>query len=94
MREKKVKVLFIAGNGRSGSTILDVILGQLEGFFAVGELRRIWGSERDILEESETKAALEGRLRFQQFIADMSSQLLTATEDEAERVFRRRQQLR
>lgn len=37
-----VKVLFIAGNGRSGSTILHNILGQIDGFAAVGELRYIW----------------------------------------------------
>jgi len=42
MTDKRVKVLFICGNGRSGSTILDIILGQIDGFFAVGELRRIW----------------------------------------------------
>lgn len=48
MRDGKVKVLYIAGNGRSGSTILDIILGQLEGFFAVGELRRIW--DRGLIE--------------------------------------------
>jgi len=33
-----VKVLYIAGSGRSGSTILDRILGQYDGFFATGEL--------------------------------------------------------
>ncbi len=44
-REKdppRLKVLYIAGNGRSGSTLLDSILGQLAGFFAVGEVRQIW----------------------------------------------------
>jgi hypothetical protein len=35
-------VLFIAGAGRSGSTLLDGILGQLDGFFAAGELRYLW----------------------------------------------------
>jgi hypothetical protein len=45
---KRPKVLFIAGNGRSGSTILDVVLGQLDDFFAVGELRRIW--DRGLIE--------------------------------------------
>lgn len=35
-------VLFIAGSGRSGSTLLDRLLGQLPGFVAVGELRYIW----------------------------------------------------
>ncbi len=39
---KKVKVLYIAGWGRSGSTLLDNILGQAEGFFSAGELRHIW----------------------------------------------------
>lgn len=37
-----VKVLYIGGTGRSGSTILDNILGQLPGFFSVGELRYLW----------------------------------------------------
>ena len=40
--ENKVKVLYIAGNGRSGSTLLDVILGQVPGFFPVGEVRDVW----------------------------------------------------
>jgi Sulfotransferase family len=38
-----VKVLYIAGSGRSGSTLLDRILGQLDGFFSVGELHNLWG---------------------------------------------------
>jgi hypothetical protein len=37
-----MKVLYIAGWGRSGSTILDNILGQVEGIVSVGELRYIW----------------------------------------------------
>jgi len=32
-----IKVLYIAGWGRSGSTILDNILGQLDGFCTIGE---------------------------------------------------------
>ncbi|MCA9470425.1 MAG: sulfotransferase [Nitrospirales bacterium] len=36
------KVLYIAGYGRSGSTLLERILGQFEGFFPVGELETIW----------------------------------------------------
>lgn len=39
---KKVKVLYVAGNGRSGSTLLDIILGQVSGFFPVGEVRNVW----------------------------------------------------
>jgi hypothetical protein len=37
-----LKVLFIAGSGRSGTTILHNVLGQLDGFFAAGELRELW----------------------------------------------------
>jgi hypothetical protein len=43
-----VKVLYIAGWGRSGSTILGRILGQTEGFFSVGELRYVW--DRGVVE--------------------------------------------
>lgn len=45
----RVKVLYIAGWGRSGSTILGRILGQVEGFFSVGELRYIW--DRGLVED-------------------------------------------
>jgi hypothetical protein len=38
----QVKVLFIAGSGRSGSTLLDMLLGQIHGFYSTGELRFIW----------------------------------------------------
>jgi hypothetical protein len=44
----KIKVLFITGRGRSGSTILDIILGQIEGFFSVGQLRTI--SRRSLIQ--------------------------------------------
>lgn len=36
------KVVYIAGYGRSGSTLLDLILGSLEGSFSVGELTNLW----------------------------------------------------
>jgi hypothetical protein len=36
------RVLFIGGCGRSGSTLLDLMLGELPGFVSVGELRFIW----------------------------------------------------
>ena len=39
---KRVKVLYISGFGRSGSTVLGGVLGQIEGFFHGGELRHIW----------------------------------------------------
>jgi hypothetical protein len=37
-----VKVLFVIGKGRSGSTLLDNLLGEVEGLFSTGELWRIW----------------------------------------------------
>jgi hypothetical protein len=37
-----LKVLFIGGYGRSGSTLLDRVLGQVPGFLSVGELRHVF----------------------------------------------------
>jgi hypothetical protein len=37
-----VKVLAIIGMTRSGSTILDNLLGELDGFFSTGELHYLW----------------------------------------------------
>jgi Sulfotransferase family len=37
-----VKVLYISASGRSGTTILDNLLGGLDGFFSAGELRYLW----------------------------------------------------
>jgi hypothetical protein len=37
-----VRVLCIGGLGRSGSTLLDRMLGQLEGVWSVGELVHVW----------------------------------------------------
>jgi hypothetical protein len=42
MKKNKLKVLYIAGANRSGSTILHNILGQLDGFWAAGQVRDIW----------------------------------------------------
>ena len=42
-----VRVLYIAGSGRSGSTIVDNVLGQVEGLVSVGEVRFLW--ERGVL---------------------------------------------
>jgi hypothetical protein len=36
------KVLYVGGSGRSGSTLLSRLLGELPGFFAAGELRYLW----------------------------------------------------
>ena len=42
MSNSKVKVIFICGSSRSGSTLLDRILGQAEGVFSLGEMHHIW----------------------------------------------------
>lgn len=39
---KTPKLVFIGGHGRSGSTLLDLILGQIEGVCSLGEVRHLW----------------------------------------------------
>src|SRR5919201_5890212 len=46
--EGRPKILYIAGPGRSGSTILDQVLGELPGFVSTGELQMIW--QRGLIE--------------------------------------------
>ena len=45
---RRIKVLYIAGWGRSGTTILDRCIGQVQGFVSCGEVRYIW--DRGLLE--------------------------------------------
>jgi hypothetical protein len=40
-------IVYIAGCGRSGSTVLDLSLGQREGWFSMGEFRLFWHARRD-----------------------------------------------
>jgi len=42
MTGNRIKLLYIVGPTRSGSTILSNILGEIDGFFNVGELVDIW----------------------------------------------------
>lgn len=44
----RIKVVFIAGSGRSGSTLLGNLLGQIDGWADVGEIHHIW--DRKIIE--------------------------------------------
>lgn len=37
-----MKVLYVLGRGRSGSTIFGNVLGELDGFFCGGEIRFLW----------------------------------------------------
>jgi Sulfotransferase family len=43
-----VKILYIAGSGRTGSTLLGQLLGQIDGFFSIGEARNLW--QRGLIE--------------------------------------------
>jgi SAM-dependent methyltransferase len=38
----RIRVIFVAGYARSGSTLLERLLGQVEGIESFGELRHIW----------------------------------------------------
>jgi hypothetical protein len=42
-----VLVLYIGGEGRSGSTVLAELLGNHDGFFPVGEIRGVWHALED-----------------------------------------------
>src|SRR5438105_872357 len=42
MSGAKIRILYMSGWGRSGTTLLANILGSIEGFFAGGELRYLW----------------------------------------------------
>jgi len=44
VKNKNLKILYIAGEGRSGSTIIGNILGEMNGCFTVGETWNIWGN--------------------------------------------------
>ena len=39
---ERLKVIFIAGSGRTGSTLLGQVLGQLPGFVYTGEIMQYW----------------------------------------------------
>lgn len=42
--EDPLKVLYIGGTGRTGSTLLEKVLGQMDGTFAAGEMTWLWYS--------------------------------------------------
>lgn len=44
-----LRVLYFAGSGRSGTTVINSILGQMDGVFAAGELRYLW--QRGMVED-------------------------------------------
>lgn len=40
--DNSLDILFVAGAGRSGSTVLAQVLGQVDGLVSVGETRHVW----------------------------------------------------
>ncbi len=47
---KRIRVLYVAGTGRSGSTVISNLLGSAPGLTSVGELRYLW--ERGLAERA------------------------------------------
>jgi len=41
-KQSGVRIVYIAGFGRNGGTLLDRILGQIPSFFSLGEFRFVW----------------------------------------------------
>jgi Sulfotransferase family len=44
----RTKVIYIGGWGRSGSTLVDLVLGQIPGLVSLGEVREVW--QRGVVE--------------------------------------------
>lgn len=49
IENKKIKVVFVGGSGRCGSTLLSLLFSEHQSFFDCGEIKNIW--ERGILED-------------------------------------------
>ena len=49
LREAAPRILFVGGEGRSGTTLLDQLLGQVPGVASTGELFAIW--EHGVLDD-------------------------------------------
>lgn len=83
---KMVKVLFIAGPGRSGSTLLAELLGQMRSFESIGELSALWN--RGLLENQPCGC----RVAFREcgYWERMVEPYLGATTAELERITRLR----
>jgi hypothetical protein len=80
-----VKVLFLAGWGRSGTTILDNILGATDGFFSVGELYHLWG--RGLIQNRRCGCGVPPR-RCETWQAVLARAFGSSEGPDAERLFR------
>jgi hypothetical protein len=87
---QQIQVLLISGWGRSGSTILSSLLGQLEGFLSVGELRNIW--DRGLL--NNTSCACSESFRDCALWSRAARYLIDEPREEIERVLQLRESFR
>ena len=55
MSATPLRVLYVGSWSRSGSTLLDLMLGQVPGFVSVGELRFLW--QRGLIERQLAKGS-------------------------------------
>ena len=56
------RVLYILGWGRSGSTVLGNILGEVDGFFCAGELHYLWERRlSDVMAHERTHILIRAR---------------------------------
>jgi hypothetical protein len=67
-----ITVLYIGGAGRSGSTLLDMLLGNAPSFFSVGEVRFFW----EYLARDDLLCGCGMRLRQCEFWSQIYSSLL------------------
>ncbi len=74
------ELIYRAPNGEERA-----VMSSLTGIVEDGKLLRFWGAETNILDLRNTQSALERRQRFQELIADVSSQLVISNTEQADK---------
>ena len=86
-----MRLIYIAGAGRSGSTLLARILGQLDGFVSVGEVRHLWRTGAPLLASDQLCGcgrSYESCPLWGAVIPDVLGRLSTEGLDELQALFR------
>jgi len=83
-----MKIIYIAGDGRSGSTLLDSILSNIDGSLSVGECHRFWIR----FYEGETRCACGKMITDCELWSDVDKQLRQRFDDYAPEQFKKRVQ--
>lgn len=81
-----MKIIYIAGDGRSGSTLLDSILSNIDGSLSVGECHRFWIR----FYEGETHCACGKMITDCELWSDVDIQLRERFDDYAPEQFKKR----